>query len=171
MAIEWTCRSIAWYAENLKWLNQKVYEIDLARNIKPENLYPKYIKRISFPGYKLLLCANTLDFAGIKLPFTNLQFHCVKSAQIRSFFWSAFFCIWTEYREIRSISPYSLRMRKNTKYFYVFSPNAGKYGPEKTPYLDTFHAVFCRCGALQAEKEKHLNYMKITLKLHFNHIL
>ena len=23
----------------------------------------------------------------------------------------------------------------------VFSPNAGKYGPEKLPYLDTFHAV------------------------------
>ena len=23
----------------------------------------------------------------------------------------------------------------------VFSPNAGKYGPEKTLYLDTFHAV------------------------------
>ena len=22
-----------------------------------------------------------------------------------------------------------------------FSPNAGKYGPEKTPYLETFHAV------------------------------
>ena len=22
-----------------------------------------------------------------------------------------------------------------------FFPNAGKYGPEKTPYLDTFHAV------------------------------
>ena len=27
-------------------------------------------------------------------------------------------------------------------YFPVFSPNAGKYGPEKTPYLDTFHVVF-----------------------------
>ena len=26
-------------------------------------------------------------------------------------------------------------------YFPVFSQNAGKYGPEKTPYLDTFHAV------------------------------
>ena len=24
---------------------------------------------------------------------------------------------------------------------YVFSPNAGKYGPGETPYLDTFHAV------------------------------
>ena len=22
-----------------------------------------------------------------------------------------------------------------------FSPNTGKYGPEKTPYLETFHAV------------------------------
>ena len=25
----------------------------------------------------------------------------------------------------------------------VFSPNARKYGPEKTPYLDTIHAVYC----------------------------
>ena len=29
----------------------------------------------------------------------------------------------------------------STLYFPVFSPNTGKYGPEKTPYLDTFHAV------------------------------
>ena len=27
------------------------------------------------------------------------------------------------------------------KYVFLFSSNAGKYGPEKTPYLDTFHAV------------------------------
>ena len=26
-------------------------------------------------------------------------------------------------------------------YFHVFSPNTGKYRPEITPYLDTFHAV------------------------------
>ena len=26
-------------------------------------------------------------------------------------------------------------------YLFVFSPNVGKYGPEKTPHLDTFHAV------------------------------
>ena len=25
--------------------------------------------------------------------------------------------------------------------FPAFGPNAGKHGPEKTPYLDTFHAV------------------------------
>ena len=27
-------------------------------------------------------------------------------------------------------------------YFPVFNPNTGKYGPEITLYLDTFHAVF-----------------------------
>ena len=26
-------------------------------------------------------------------------------------------------------------------YFTVFGMNAGKYGPEKTPYFDTFHPV------------------------------
>ena len=53
----------------------------------------------------------------------------MKSVQIRSYFWSVFSCIRTEYLS-------------------VFSPNAEKYGldtekygPEITPYLDTFHAV------------------------------
>ena len=40
--------------------------------------------------------------------------HCVKSVQIRSFSGSC---------------------------FPVFTPNTGKYGPEKFPYLDTFQAV------------------------------
>ena len=32
-------------------------------------------------------------------------------------------------------------IRRDTEYLSVFNPNAGKYRPEKTPYLDTFHAV------------------------------
>ena len=28
--------------------------------------------------------------------------------------------------------------------FLVFSPNTGKYGPGKTPHLDTFHAVYTK---------------------------
>ena len=40
--------------------------------------------------------------------------HGVKNVQIRSFFWSVFYHIRTEYREILSISPYSVRMRENT---------------------------------------------------------
>ena len=40
--------------------------------------------------------------------------HCMKSVQIRSYFW------------------------------FVFSLNAGKYGPQITLHLDTFHAVILR---------------------------
>ena len=32
-------------------------------------------------------------------------------------------------------------IRRDTLCLSVFSLNAGKYGPEKTQYLDTFHAV------------------------------
>ena len=39
------------------------------------------------------------------------------------------------------IFPHSDWTRRDTEYLSVFSPNAGKYEPEKTPYLDTFHAV------------------------------
>ena len=28
----------------------------------------------------------------------------------------------------------------------VFSPNTGKYGPQKTPFLDTFHALVVKVG-------------------------
>ena len=48
-----------------------------------------------------------------------LLWHCWKSVQIRAFFWSVFSRIWTEY-----------------------GLNAGKYEPEKTPYLDNFHKVW-----------------------------
>ena len=49
--------------------------------------------------------------------------HCVISVQIRSFFWSVF-------SRIRTKCGLS-----------VFSRSVGKYGPEKTPYLDTFQEV------------------------------
>ena len=39
------------------------------------------------------------------------------------------------------IFPHSDWIRRDTPYLSVFCPNTGKYGPEKTPYLDTFHAV------------------------------
>ena len=66
---------------------------------------------IPFPKEKLISLSRGMLIA-LENCFSSLVgMHCVKSVQIRSFFWS------------------------------VFSPNAGKYGPEKTPYLDTFHAV------------------------------
>ena len=40
--------------------------------------------------------------------------------------------------------PYFSAFGPNTERYFVplHIPNAGKYGPEKTPYLDTFHAVY-----------------------------
>ena len=49
-------------------------------------------------------------------------------------------CPNTEYFLV-CIFPHSDWIRRDTSYFSVFSPNAGKYGTEKAPYLDTFHAV------------------------------
>ena len=39
--------------------------------------------------------------------------HCVKSVQIRSFFWPVFSCIRTEYGELRNKSPYSVWKQEN----------------------------------------------------------
>ena len=49
-------------------------------------------------------------------------------------------CPNTEFFLVRIFS-HSYCIRNDTPYFSVFSPNAGKYRPEKTPYLDTFHAM------------------------------
>ena len=65
----------------------------------------------------------SLDFFLAKISEYIHTNHCVKSVKIRSFFRSVFSCIRTEYGDL------------------LFSPNTGKYRPEKTPYLDTFHAV------------------------------
>ena len=45
-----------------------------------------------------------------------LRFHwnCVKSVQIRSYFWSVFSCIRTEYGNLRSKLVYSVRIQENT---------------------------------------------------------
>ena len=50
-------------------------------------------------------------------------------------------CPNTEFFLVR-IFPHLDWIRKDKEYLYVFSPNVGIYGPKKTPYLDTFHAVF-----------------------------
>ena len=43
-------------------------------------------------------------------------------------FWSILSRIWTEYGDLRSKSPYSVQIRENTG--------------QKTPYYDTFHALY-----------------------------
>ena len=40
--------------------------------------------------------------------------HCVWKCPESEFFWSVFSCIWTKYLEMRSISPYKVRIQENT---------------------------------------------------------
>ena len=95
--------------------------------LENQNFPAKFVNIIWLP-----YCNYTTCVANLLSTFYIMEtLHCVKSAQKRSFFWSVFSRIRTEYREILRISPY----------ISVFSPNAAKYGPEKTPYLDTFHTV------------------------------
>ena len=68
----------------------------------------------------------------------------VRSVQIRSNFWSVFSRIWTE---------------------YVFTPNAGKYGPEITQYLDAFHAVLIYQDTFSSDQD---NLIKQNLKWYHN---
>ena len=70
--------------------------------------------------------------------------HCVGSAQIRSFFWSIFSRIRTEYGEIRRDIQYSVRY--------------GKIRTRETPYLDTFHAVKVKWKQLWLEKAWKRNW-------------
>ena len=58
---------------------------------------------------------------------------------------------------------YSDRILRFTTEISVFSPNIGKYGPQITPFLDTFHAVFfffkvfyCASNAIYANRRKIL---------------
>ena len=49
-------------------------------------------------------------------------------------------CPKTKFFLVRILSHYD-RIRRDTAYLTALSPNAGKYRPEKTLDLDTFHAV------------------------------
>ena len=47
-------------------------------------------------------------------PQALLKCRCMKSVQIRSFFWPIFSRIRTEYGDLQSKSPYLVQMRENT---------------------------------------------------------
>ena len=48
-----------------------------------------------------------------RITFSSMKKHCMKSVQIRSFFWSINSCIRAKYGDLRSKSPYSLWIQEN----------------------------------------------------------
>ena len=64
---------------------------------------------------------------------------------------------WNTLREVSKCGGFS------GTYFPVFGLNTEKYGPEKTPYFDTFHAViFFLRNAIEPGESRHLRFFKKT---------
>ena len=59
-------------------------------------------------------------------------------------------------------------MRRDTLYLSVFSPNTGKYVLEKTPHLDTFHAMYTFPISAILEWERN---MQIRVQIFSHHSL
>ena len=85
----------------------KVFANDSSANIK--FLKTQLSKMIQLGRY-----LGRLFWLPLKTGLPLMKNHSVKSVQVRSFSWSVFSRIRTEYREMRSILPYSVQMRENT---------------------------------------------------------
>ena len=88
-------------------------------------------------GFSIRRLANMLAF---------FKRHCVKSVQIRIYFWLVFSCIWTEYGEIWSLriqSEYRKIRTRNNSIFGQFSPSEGVHLKLPPPIF----SVKLKCGA------------------------
>ena len=78
----------------------------------------------------------------------RLHLHCVKGVHIRSFFWSVFSLIWTEYGEISS-------------YLSVFSPGAEKYDQKKL----RIWTIFTQCDYTESKNRAIISYYHCMILL------
>ena len=102
-----------------------------------------------------MMSASLLVFSGLKLslkvkryrPFTcNKYFILIFQRRLLAENWKWWILLAnmvSKFLPLREVSKYGIF---SGSYFPVFSPNTGKNGPEKTPYLDTFHAVCLICN-------------------------
>ena len=127
----WYLTSPLWFLETLE---NTTFLVTESPNIKISfSLFPGFVSTLF--DFFCLAPSELIFFAGVarlirfaisfgsRLLFV-VPFYCVKSFQIRSYFWSVFSCI-------------------RTDWIRILSPKTGKYGAEITSHLDTYHAVFC----------------------------
>ena len=68
------------------------------------------MKSINFMSGKHLSISCLASLGPAKIESPNISVHCVKSVQIRSYFWSVFFCIRAGYGDLQSKYQYSVRI-------------------------------------------------------------
>ena len=76
----------------------------------------------------------------------RIVIHCVKSVQIRSFFWSVLFHIRTEYGDLLRKSPYLVRIRENTdqKKLRIWTLFTELFLSKKPTVVQIFHQILNR---------------------------
>ena len=94
--------------------------------------------------------------------------HCVKSVQIRSFFWSVFSCIRTEYRKIRirknSLFGHFSRSVKQNKKCLQWYNFFVKYEFTNSPQGHNLHVLSCMKLLYKVKKiAKHFNLEQLTI--------
>ena len=100
----------------------------------------------------LLISSNISDTSPALLAVNQLSLSWLSRTSRKSHSWKV-----SKYGDFSG--PYFLVFGLNTEIYSVFSTNTGKYGPEKTPYLDTFHAVSCPL-AIQWLIRKYLKWLR-----------
>ena len=104
--------------------------------------------------------------------FLNELSHRVKSVQTRSFFWSAFFRIRTEYRDLLRKSPYSVRMPGNTnqkifRTWTLFTLCQGNWLLNLLQFT-SFNLIFPKVfGSYDLARSVELKYHSFQSKLNF----
>ena len=110
--------------------------------------------------YRMVLC----ECFSISLSISDLiSFSLCEKCPYSELFWSTFSRIWTEYGEIRSISPYSVLMRENP------DENNSEYNHFlhsicHTEHLTIWHYNFSRCDW------PALDFLLIQVTNHFDNI-
>ena len=94
-------------------------------------------------------CCYSINWYWVVNRSTSQNTHCVKSVGIRSFFWSVFSCILTEYGEMGTISKYSVEMQENVdktnSEYWHFSRGDTKHNNHKTARVNgSFEALLRR---------------------------
>ena len=125
------------FSRALHFANRQTWKIScgVIYTKKPKFLKSQNFWEIQLKSYpckifetKLLLYMPVWNKLVVRL---TCNMHCVKSVHFRNFSWFVFSRIRTEYGKI--------------EYLSVFSPNAGKYGPEKPLIRTLFTQWFLAC--------------------------
>ena len=96
------------------------------------------ILNISFVDFQFLILKKTWFFSPVlKKINRNKKMDAFQGCTLREK------CPYRGFFLVR-IFPHSDWIRRLTPYLSVFSLNAGKYGPEKSPYLDTFYSAYSK---------------------------